>query len=131
MLPENCAPRQADGLRFDGGAFVAKWVAACPGGLKGGGIRIDGLQRMATDVLVRYERSPETVENQRLTAETPGFVVPEPQGRLAAVGSYFALGFDHILRGIDHLMFVFALVLLVRDRRHLIGAVTAFTVAHH
>jgi hydrogenase/urease accessory protein HupE len=81
-------------------------------------------------VLVHYERSSGTVESQRLTAETPGFVVPEPQGRLAAVGSYFALGVDHILRGIDHLMFVFALVLLVRDRRQLIGAVTAFTVAH-
>ena len=46
------------------------------------------------------------------------------------LGTYFALGVDHILRGIDHLMFVFALILLVRDRRALIGAVTAFTVAH-
>ena len=27
-------------------------------------------------------------------------------------------------------MFVFALILLVRDRRRLVGAVTAFTVAH-
>ena len=46
------------------------------------------------------------------------------------LGTYFGLGVDHILRGVDHLMFVFALILLVRDRRALVGAVTAFTVAH-
>jgi hydrogenase/urease accessory protein HupE len=49
---------------------------------------------------------------------------------MGVVATYFALGLDHILRGIDHLMFVFALILLVRDRRRLVGAVTAFTVAH-
>lgn len=130
VLPENCAPRQADGLRFDGGAFVAEWAAACPGGLEGGEISIEGLERTATDVLVRYARSQEVVESKRLTAETPRFVVPKPQGRLATAGTYFVLGLDHILRGIDHLMFVFALILLIRDKRRLIGAVTAFTMAH-
>ena len=49
---------------------------------------------------------------------------------MGVVSTYFALGVDHILRGIDHLMFVFALILLVRDRRRLVGAVTAFTIAH-
>ena len=57
-------------------------------------------------------------------------MVPAPQGRMGVLATYFALGVDHILRGIDHLMFVFALILLVRDRRQLVGAVTAFTVAH-
>jgi hypothetical protein len=130
VLPEVCAPRRAEGLRFDGVAFVAEWVAACPGGLRGGEIRIEGLERTATDVLVRYELAPGAVESQRLTAGTTAFVVPEPQGRMGVVATYFALGVDHILRGVDHLMFVFALILLVRDRRRLVGAVTAFTVAH-
>ena len=44
--------------------------------------------------------------------------------------AYAGLGFDHILEGIDHLLFVFALLLLVRDRWRLVGAITSFTVAH-
>jgi hypothetical protein len=35
-----------------------------------------------------------------------------------------------MLLGIDHLLFVLALVLLVRDGRRLIATITAFTVAH-
>ncbi|MCH7823693.1 MAG: HupE/UreJ family protein, partial [Acidobacteria bacterium] len=36
----------------------------------------------------------------------------------------------HILLGFDHLLFVFALVLLVRDRWLLFKAITAFTLGH-
>ncbi|HYP87465.1 MAG TPA: HupE/UreJ family protein [Polyangiaceae bacterium] len=43
---------------------------------------------------------------------------------------YTRLGVEHILTGFDHLMFVLAVTLLVRDRRALIAAITAFTVAH-
>jgi hydrogenase/urease accessory protein HupE len=130
LLPETCAPRRAEVLRFDGAAFVAEWVATGPGGLEGGEIRIEGLERTQTDVLVRYELVPGKAESQRLTAATTAFVVPEPQGRLGVLSTYFALGVDHILRGVDHLIFVFALILLIRDRRRLVWAVTAFTVAH-
>ena len=44
--------------------------------------------------------------------------------------TYFRLGVDHILSGFDHLLFVFALVLLIGDRWMLAKTITAFTVAH-
>jgi hydrogenase/urease accessory protein HupE len=130
LLPDNCDPRRPGDLRFDGGAFFAEWVAKCPGGLEGGNIRIEGLEMTQTDVLVRYELAPGAGESQRLTAATTSFAIPAPQGRIGVLATYFALGVDHILRGVDHLMFVFALILLIRDRRRLVWAVTAFTVAH-
>ena len=40
------------------------------------------------------------------------------------------LGFEHILDGIDHLLFVFCLVIPFRRFRQLVVIVTAFTVAH-
>jgi hypothetical protein len=40
------------------------------------------------------------------------------------------LGFDHILDGADHLLFVLCLVIPVRRLRPLVAIVTAFTVAH-
>ncbi len=44
--------------------------------------------------------------------------------------TYFVLGVQHIMQGIDHLLFVLALLLLIRDARTLIATITAFTVAH-
>jgi len=43
---------------------------------------------------------------------------------------FLSEGFRHILGGIDHLLFVFCLVLPVRRWRPLVAIVTAFTVAH-
>lgn len=130
VLPEGCDARRPPEPRFDGTAYVAEWATSCPGGLEGGEIRIEGLERTETDVLVRYELAPDAAESRRLTAATTGFVIPEPQGAWGIFATYAALGVDHILKGIDHLMFVFALVILIRDTRRLVGAVTAFTVAH-
>lgn len=80
VLPETCAPRRPDALRFDGAAFVAEWVARCPGGLEGGAIRVEGLELTATDVLVRYELTPGKAESQRLTAATTGFMCNRRHG---------------------------------------------------
>ncbi|MHA3977291.1 HupE/UreJ family protein [Halovulum sp. GXIMD14794] len=130
VLPETCDARSAGQMRFDGTAYVAEWLATCPGGLTGGTITIEGLEATQTDVLVRYETKPGAAQSQRLTPATPAFTIPEPLGTWGIVATYTELGISHILRGVDHLMFVFALILLIRDRRRLIGAVTAFTVAH-
>jgi len=45
-------------------------------------------------------------------------------------GTYLGLGVEHILLGIDHLLFVLALLFLVGNWPRLIGTVTAFTLAH-
>jgi hypothetical protein len=47
-----------------------------------------------------------------------------------AAWRFVTLGFEHILDGIDHLLFVLCLVLPFRRLKPLIGIVTAFTVAH-
>jgi hydrogenase/urease accessory protein HupE len=44
--------------------------------------------------------------------------------------AYGLLGVEHILGGIDHLLFVIALLFLVGFSRGLVWTITAFTVAH-
>jgi hypothetical protein len=44
--------------------------------------------------------------------------------------AYLALGVEHILSGIDHLLFVAALLFLVGFERKLVWTITAFTLAH-
>jgi hydrogenase/urease accessory protein HupE len=49
---------------------------------------------------------------------------------LEVAATYLRLGIEHILFGFDHLLFVLALVILVREWRRVAMTVTAFTVAH-
>jgi hypothetical protein len=43
---------------------------------------------------------------------------------------YLALGFEHILEGYDHLLFIAGLAMLVKGWRRLLLTVSAFTLAH-
>ena len=59
----------------------------------------------------------------------PGLVRLDPRWYQAAA-RFVEGGFEHILSGTDHLLFLFALVIPFRRFRALIPIVTAFTVAH-
>ncbi len=59
----------------------------------------------------------------------PGLVRLDPRWYQAAF-RFVALGFEHILDGIDHLLFLLCLVVPFRSLRGLIPIVTSFTVAH-
>lgn len=129
-LPEICSVLTPPPPRFDGLAWVVSWNTVCPGGLSGQVITIDGLSKTNTDVLVRYSSQTDARVVVRLTAKSPSFVVPETLSTLQVLHGYIVLGVEHILEGFDHLLFVFALLLLIRDKWKLFGAITAFTVAH-
>src|SRR6202020_1593390 len=58
------------------------------------------------------------------------FVVQAAPGAGEVAATYLRLGIEHILFGFDHLLFVLALVILVRDWRRVAITVTAFTIAH-
>ncbi|WP_199624194.1 HupE/UreJ family protein [Paenibacillus alkalitolerans] len=49
---------------------------------------------------------------------------------LAVARDYTAMGMEHIWSGIDHLLFVFGLIAVERDKRALLKLLTAFTVGH-
>lgn len=59
----------------------------------------------------------------------PGIVRLDPRWHQAAL-RFTRDGFDHILDGIDHLLFLLALVIPFRRLRSLVVVVTAFTLAH-
>jgi hypothetical protein len=59
----------------------------------------------------------------------PGLVRLDPRWHQAAL-RFVAAGFWHILDGVDHLLFLFCLVIPCRRLRTLVAVVTAFTAAH-
>ena len=53
----------------------------------------------------------------------------DPRWHQAAL-RFIEMGFLHILEGIDHLLFLFCLVIPLRSIRSLIPVITSFTIAH-
>lgn len=131
VLPENCDVRRLpQDPSFDGSAWVGQWLTRCGGGLAGRDIVIEGLEDTRTDVLVRISGGDGQAHTVRLTPDQTRHTVTLGQSGWVVFTSYLTLGFDHILTGLDHLLFVFALMVLIRDPWRLAGAITAFTVAH-
>jgi hypothetical protein len=72
---------------------------------------------------------PNGVERVFQYVGNPGRVELDPRWH-QAVFRFVAMGFGHILGGVDHLLFVLCLVIPLRSFRSLVPVVTAFTVAH-
>ncbi|HUL94457.1 MAG TPA: HupE/UreJ family protein [Usitatibacter sp.] len=111
------------------GARVRHFSVRCDGRLEGGArIAFDGLPATNVDALVRIRRLDGSAESLIARPRAPWVEVGSV--RHIDVAGYFALGVEHILLGLDHLLFVFCLVLLVGGVRRIVTTVTAFTVAH-
>src|SRR5262245_59100817 len=129
-LPKDCSNAAEPRTTMVDAAVIQRWRAKCAGGLVGKQLAIENLGQTLTDTIVSFEPIAGAVETLRLTPDAPRVSIPAKQTWTEVAATYFRLGVEHIWRGFDHLMFVLALLLLIGDRRRLIGAVTAFTVAH-
>jgi hydrogenase/urease accessory protein HupE len=105
-------------------------IDAGANGLAGKRIEFRGLQATITDVLVRVETLDGRTWTTVVHPSQPWVEVTASQTRSAVAGAYLRLGVEHILGGVDHLLFIFALLLLVRGWRRVLVTITAFTVAH-
>lgn len=129
-FPAECRNLGEPAGAIDGQAYFQRWKISCDGGLKGRSVIVDGLRTSMTDVLARISWTDGTSEIARLTPEHPVLIVKGTQATLQVAWTYFKLGIGHILGGVDHLLFVLALMLLIRERWMLVKTITAFTLAH-
>lgn len=129
-LPVACTNVTTPRASMINNALTERWTVKCAGGLSGGTIHIAGLSATMTDVLVRLQRLDGSTQVTRLTPSAPSLVVAAPAGALGVARTYTVLGVEHILSGIDHLLFVLALLMITGGGWKLVKTVTAFTVAH-
>src|SRR5688572_3317104 len=111
-------------------AYVERWQISHPGGLAGQELVLEGIAGGVTDVIVRVEHLDGTSQVDRVLPDNPQFTVKGATGTGEVAWSYLVLGVEHILAGVDHLLFVLALLLIVRGGKRIIITVTAFTIAH-
>ena len=127
-LPRRTATRVTEPrASFADNAFTDRWTVKRAGGLTGATIRIAGLSATITDVLVRLERIDGTTQVTRLTPPSPSFTVEAAPRATQVAATYLRLGVEHILGGIDHLLFILAMLVLVKGWRRVVATMTAFT----
>ena len=111
-------------------SLVERRIVKITDSLAGKRINFVGLQATITDVLVRVK----TVDGQESTTlvhpSQPWFELSAAPSKIHVAGAYLRLGIEHIWSGLDHLLFILALMILVKGTRRLVATVTAFTVAH-
>lgn len=93
-------------------------------------ISVEGLEATGSQVLVRLELNDGSVFSTILKPDAPSYTIPQKASKIDVAVEYWEMGTIHILEGIDHLLFVFSLLLLVVGIGPLIKSITAFTIAH-
>lgn len=111
-------------------AHIQQWTITADNGLAGTAVTITGLDRTNTDALMRVEYRDGTSSTYRFSPDAPTQRITARPTWADTARTYFGLGVTHILFGFDHLLFVLALLLLIRGTRKLVVAITAFTLAH-
>jgi hypothetical protein len=105
-------------------------LVQCPGSLDGARLVVRGLGALVSEAIVVVELWGGRRASRVLTADSPAWQLPPGQGRLALARAYLGAGLAHIALGYDHLLFLLALVLLLRRPRAVLLAETAFTISH-
>jgi len=89
---------------------------------------------MHADVVLRIEWLNGNHHTEVLNGNDQSLTLSEADNGASAwyqvLSSYTVIGVEHILMGIDHLLFVLGLIILVDFQRQLVWTVTAFTLAH-
>jgi hydrogenase/urease accessory protein HupE len=117
-------------LRELSDSLIERRIIETSGSLTGTRIEIVGLQATITDALVRVQMLDGTYSTTLVRPSKPWIEIATSRSSLEVATAYLMHGVEHILLGYDHLLFVLALILIVRRGRTLLITVTAFTVAH-
>ena len=130
VVPAQCRLVVPGAQQLSPGAVVVRGQLSCPGGIAGKTLAIAGLESTITDVLVRVNHADGRLESHLLRPTSASVTFGGDTGLAERALGYVQLGFQHILLGADHLLFVLGLMLIVADRWMLVKTLTAFTVAH-
>jgi hypothetical protein len=130
VFPEGCSFRSGSGTELTPGALLTRGTMTCKDGLAGKTFRVDGLEATLTDVLVRVHHLDGRTETHLLRPVEPAVTFGASTTAVGRAAAYLRIGIEHILLGVDHLLFVLGLMLIVGNRWMLFKTITAFTAAH-
>jgi hydrogenase/urease accessory protein HupE len=134
VLPPSCEATNASEPQLEDTGVVVSWQLQCAAlgadGLVGEKLGVSGLGANQASAMVMVSLLDGRRYQQVLNAEQGDFVIPAQSTAGDVASDYTRLGAEHIWSGLDHLLFVFGLLLLVGGGSRLLWTITAFTVGH-
>jgi hypothetical protein len=125
-FPEICEIEKE--LPFRQGKYLSeKILLKCSESLRGKAIQVSGLS-ILNDALVTINHFDGDRFEGLMNLKVPEIVIPKDK-QIYPTG-YFYLGVEHLLGGVDHVVFVLGLIFLISGFVPLLKTVTAFTLAH-
>ncbi len=112
------------------GSVIYSYTISSEELLQGKILTIDGLNKTLIDVLVNITYLNGEKVTFMLQPDKDSAVIPGKSSTYDVIKTYTKLGIEHILLGIDHLLFVLALILITKGKWKILKTITAFTLAH-
>ncbi len=110
------------------GTLIQSWQEYCDQALSQSKLAIRNLYPGVSEVLVSVTHLDGSLQRFVVRPDNPVVHLGEADSPL--LPAYLELGIEHLLAGLDHVLFVIALMVLITERWRLIATVTAFTIAH-
>ncbi len=98
--------------------------------LQGKPLTINGLNKTLIDALVSVEYLSGEKATIMLQPDKDTAIIPGKTVKSEVIKTYTILGIEHIWFGIDHLLFVLALIIITHGAWKILKTITAFTLAH-
>lgn len=130
VLPAHCEALSQASTLVEGTGIASRWTVQCQQPMAGEIISVNGMDSTGTATLVKVQWLAGDTVQSLINARSPTMLIPAAQTTAEIIGAYIALGAEHIWLGVDHLLFVLALLMLVSTTKKLIWTITAFTVGH-
>ncbi len=134
VWPESCEVTNASAPQLEDTGVVSSWQLQCAAlgddGLVGETLGVSGLGANQASAMVMVSLLDGRRYQQVLNTEQGEFVIPAVSSAGNVASDYTRLGIEHIWGGVDHLLFVFGLLLLVGGGSRLLWTITAFTIGH-
>jgi hypothetical protein len=118
------------GRAVEGSNIHHDYELACRRTLAGLVIGVDGLAARDTIAIVRIQLADGGVIREILGPSRPSVTIPPATSWLHTLGQHVRLGVEHLLGGLDHVLFIVALLLAVPRLRDRAITLTAFTAGH-
>ncbi len=98
--------------------------------LQGTILTIEGLNKTLIDALVNISYLNGDKVTLMLQPNKYSSIIPGETTKIEVIKTYTKLGIEHILLGIDHLLFVLALIIITKGKWRILKTITSFTIAH-
>ena len=131
-LPSQCKTLSTATInRIEKGAIVSQWLTSCEQGLADQVIKIGGLNKSKTTVIMHMVWLNGVEQTVLLTADKPEVKITQQLNGVGRFYDYIQSGVSHLLEGYDHILLIACLLMLFRhNTRQLILIFSAFTLGH-